>query len=412
MINIRVVAYAPMVTWLSSDDASKRLGVSRTTLYAYVSRGLVRSSPSPGNTHQRRYAAEDVERLRSRSEQRRDPGKTAERALHWGVPVLESSITLIDSDRLYYRGYDACELARTRSVEEVAALLWTGGFDAGLFAGTPLHVVAGGKSAEDLPFVSRAQSMLPLVGARDPLAYDLRPRAVAQTGWRIVNLLTSVAAESAELEESIEETLHKRWTPKMPHAVELLRAALILCADHELNVSSFTARCVASAGSSPYAVVVAGLTAIEGAKHGGMSEKVESMFADLRRTRDVRKALADRRRRHEPIHGFGHRLYAGGDPRAALLMELLAKRFAKSPEVVFARNLAKAGEELTGDKPTIDFALVVLARALKLDRGTALTLFALGRSIGWIGHAIEQYAKDEMIRPRARYVGDGPKTSS
>jgi citrate synthase len=398
-----------MVTWLSSDDASKRLGVSRTTLYAYVSRGLVRSSPSPGNTHQRRYAAEDVERLRSKSEQRRDPGKTAERALHWGVPVLESSITLIEGDHLYYRGYDACELARTRSVEEVAALLWTGSFDIGIFDGTPLHVVAGGKSAEDLPFVSRAQSMLPLVGARDPLAYDLRPRAIAQTGWRIVNLLTSVAAESPELEDSIEETLQKRWIPKMPHAVALLRAALILCADHELNVSSFTARCVASAGSSPYAVVVAGLTAIEGAKHGGMSEKVESMFTDLRRSRDVHKALADRLRRHEPIHGFGHRLYACGDPRAALLMELLTKRLAKSPEVVFAHTLAKAGEQLTGDRPTIDFALVVLARALKLERGAALTLFALGRSIGWIGHAIEQYAKDEMIRPRARYVGDGPK---
>jgi len=398
-----------MVTWLSSDDASKRLGVSRTTLYAYVSRGLVRSAPAPVNAHQRRYAAEDVERLRSRSEQRRDPAKAAEGALHWGVPVLESAITLIDSDRLYYRGYDVCELARTRSVEEVAALLWTGTFDVDVFNSTPLHVVAGGKSVEDLPFVSRAQSMLPLVGARDTQAYDLRPRAVAQTGWRIVNLLTSVAVESAELEDSIEETLQKHWIPKTKHAVELLRAALILCADHELNVSSFTARCVASAGSSPYAVVIAGLTAIEGAKHGGMSEKVEAMFDDLRRARDVRKALADRLRRHEPIHGFGHRLYTDGDPRAALLMELLAKRFAKSPEVVFARSVARAGEELTGDKPTIDFALVVLARTLKLDRGAPLTLFALGRSIGWIGHAIEQYAKNEMIRPRARYVGEQPK---
>jgi len=401
-----------MVTWLSSDDASKRLGISRTTLYAYVSRGLVRSAATPGHPHQRRYAAEDVERLRSRSEHRRDPGKTAERALHWGVPVLESAITLIDGDRLYYRGHDACELARTRSVEEVAALIWTGSFDVDVFASTPLHVVAGGKSVEDLPFVSRAQSMLPLVGARDPLAYDLRPRAVAQCGWRIVNLLTSVAVESAELEDSIEDTLHKRWVPKTPHAVELLRAALILCADHELNVSSFTARCVASAGSSPYAVVVAGLTAIEGAKHGGMSEKVESMFDDLRRARDVRKALADRLRRHEPIHGFGHRLYTNGDPRAELLMTMLAKRFGKSPEVVFARNVAKAGEELTGDKPTIDFALVALARALKLDRGAPLTLFALGRSIGWIGHAIEQYAKDDMIRPRAKYVGPPPSTES
>jgi citrate synthase len=251
--------------------------------------------------------------------------------------------------------------------------------------------------------------MLPLVGARDALAYDLRPRAVAQTGWRIVNLLTSVAVESAELEDSVEETLRKHWIPKTAHAVELLRAALILCADHELNVSSFTARCVASAGSSPYAVVVAGLTAIEGAKHGGMSEKVGAMFDDLRRTRDVNKALADRLRRHEPIHGFGHRLYANGDPRAALLLEMLAKRFAKSPEVAFARNVAKAGEELIGEKPTLDFALVALARTLRLERGASLTLFALGRSIGWIGHAIEQYAKDEMIRPRARYVGEGPR---
>src|SRR6476619_2620213 len=173
-----------MVTWLSSDDASKRLGISRTTLYAYVSRGLVRSAPKPGHPHQRRYAAEDVERLRSRSEHRRDPGKTAEGALHWGVPVLESSITLIDSDRLYYRGFEACDLARTRSVEEVAALLWMGGFEADLFATTVLHVVAGGKSAEGLPFVSRAQSMLPLVAAHDTFAFDLRPRAVAQTGWR------------------------------------------------------------------------------------------------------------------------------------------------------------------------------------------------------------------------------------
>jgi citrate synthase len=400
-----------MVTWLSAKEASNFLSVSRTTLYAYVSRGLVRSSAAPGKSHLRRYAAEDLERLRGRRELRRDPAKTAERALHWGMPVLESAITLIESDRLYYRGHDVCELARNRSIEEVAALLWTGSFGVELFAATQLHVVAGGESAEGLPFISRAQSMLPLVAVHDSLAFDLRPRAVAQTGWRIVNLLTSVAVESSDLEDSVEETLCKRWIPRTAHAAEIVRAALILCADHELNVSSFTARCVASAKSNPYAVVVAGLAAMEGAKHGGMSEKVETMLDELRRTRDIRKALADRLRRGEPIHGFGHRLYTNGDPRAALLLEMLGRRFAKSAELTFARSVAKAGEELTGDKPTIDFALVALARVLKLPRGAALTLFALGRSIGWIGHAIEQYANDEMIRPRAKYVGEGPKIS-
>src|SRR5437763_4443935 len=167
-----------MVTWLSSKDASSRLGVSRATLYAYVSRGLVRSSATPGDPRQRRYAAEDVDALRNRSEERRDPAKIGERALHWGVPVLESAITLIENGRLYYRGHDAAELARTRSVEEVAALIWTGSFE-GDFAVTQLHVVAGTKTAEGLPFASRAQAVLPLVAARDSLAFDLRPKAVA-----------------------------------------------------------------------------------------------------------------------------------------------------------------------------------------------------------------------------------------
>src|SRR5262245_36050853 len=113
-----------MVTWLSSEDASSRLGVSRATLYAYVSRGLVRSEAAPGDPRQRRYAAEDIDGLRSRSEERRDPAKVGERALHWGVPVLESTITLIDQGRLFYRGHDVAELALTRTLEEVAALIW------------------------------------------------------------------------------------------------------------------------------------------------------------------------------------------------------------------------------------------------------------------------------------------------
>ncbi len=397
-----------MVTWLRSEEAASRLGVSRATLYAYVSRGLIRSTAAPGDPRQRRYAAADVEALRGRSEDRRDPAKIGERALHWGIPVLESAITLIENGRLYYRGHDVAELARSRSIEEVAALIWTGGFDPEAFAATQLHVVAGTKTSEGLPFISRAQSVLPLVAARDPLAFDLRPRAVAQSGWRILNLLASIAAESSELEETIEETLHKRWVPRTPHAAELLRAALIVSADHELNVSSFSARCVASAGANPYAVVMAGLAAIEGSKHGGVSARVETMFDELRRARDLRKALGERLRRGEPVVGFGHRLYPAGDPRAKLLMEMLAKRFPKSPELTFARGVARAGEEVTGEKPTVDFALAALARTLKLDRGAPLTLFAIGRSIGWIGHAIEQYARDEIIRPRAKYVGPPP----
>src|SRR5690349_15054319 len=115
--------------WLTAEDAARTLGVSRATLYAYVSRGFVRSQPAPGASRERHYARDDVERLRRRTEERRDPDKAAARALHWGMPILESSIALIDGHALYYRGHDAVGLSRTHSVAEVASLIWTGRFD-------------------------------------------------------------------------------------------------------------------------------------------------------------------------------------------------------------------------------------------------------------------------------------------
>src|SRR5207248_8709743 len=99
--------------WLSASDAARALRVSRATLYAYVSRGFIRSQPAPGSTRERRYARDDVERLRRRTEERRDPDKAAAHALQWGMPILESSIVFIDGTNLYYRGHDAVALSRS-----------------------------------------------------------------------------------------------------------------------------------------------------------------------------------------------------------------------------------------------------------------------------------------------------------
>ena len=110
--------------YLSAVQAAGALRVTRATLYAYASRGLLRSEPIPGQTRERRYYRDDVERLRERKEVRRDPSKAAARGLHWGGPVLESGITLIHDGALYYRGRDAIALARTAAVEDAAAILW------------------------------------------------------------------------------------------------------------------------------------------------------------------------------------------------------------------------------------------------------------------------------------------------
>jgi citrate synthase len=320
------------------------------------------------------------------------------------MPILESSIALIDGHRLYYRGLDAAMLARSRSLEEVAALIWTGGFASTAPAATAEPVTL---PTRRLPFTARAQSMLADAATRDPMAFDVRAPSVALTGSRILRLLTSAAADSDPDGTTVETALARAWKVGA-RGVDVLRAALVLCADHELNVSSFTARCVASAGAHPYAVVIAGLAALEGPKHGGASARVESMLESLRHTRPLRGALAARLRRGESIDGFGHPLYREGDPRARLLLDLVREGYGKSAEYRFVAEFAQAASGATAEHPNIDFALAAVGRVLKLPAGAPLMLFAIGRSVGWIGHAMEQYATGQLIRPRARYVGVPP----
>src|SRR6185436_7876106 len=158
--------------WMSADEAARLLKVSRATLYAYVSRGYVRSQATPGPSRDRLYSRDDVERLRQQTEARRDPDKAAARSLQWGLPVLESSITFIDGTRLYYRGHDAVHLSRSRSVAEVASLIWSGRFD-GAFSPAPPRIATTYRPDKTLPFVPRAQAVLASLSVRDHAAFDL-----------------------------------------------------------------------------------------------------------------------------------------------------------------------------------------------------------------------------------------------
>ena len=109
---------------MTATQAAAELRVTPATLYAYVSRGLLHSEPVAGRPRERRYAREEIARLKARQEARRDPVKAAAQGLHWGGPVLESAITLIHDGALYYRGRDAIALADSATAEAVAALLW------------------------------------------------------------------------------------------------------------------------------------------------------------------------------------------------------------------------------------------------------------------------------------------------
>jgi citrate synthase len=403
-----------MTRYLTSKQVTERLGISAATLYSYVSRGLLRSEAGAEDSRERRYLAEDVEKLIRRKAQRGSPAKGARAALQWGSPVLESALTLIDDERLYYRGHDAVRLARERTFEETAALLWTGdmGDAARLFGQAPEMTAspltsplraergAGGEAS----FPTRVQIALALAGDSDLRAFD--KAALPLTGARILDLLC--AALSAADAGSLAERLAAGWQID-GRAARLLNAALILCADHELNASSFAARVVASTGATLYHVVSAGFAALQGVKHGGNTRLVLAFIREVEAAGDPLLVIRDRLQRGERIPGFGHHLYHA-DPRAAALFELLRADHADQPAFALAEQISAAAAAIIDRAPNIDFALVTLARTLHLPDDAPLALFALGRAAGWIAHAIEQYADDQLIRPRAVYTGASPVT--
>jgi citrate synthase len=395
--------------WLSSKEAARRLGVSSATLYAYVSRGLLRSEGSNGQ-RERRYSADDVTLLKRRRDVGRKAESIAANALDFGTPVLESSLTLIDQGRLYYRGWDAAELARGSSLERVAQVLWQCDerpFDESNLPSMSTALRQAWQAAMSLAPVDRCLLLLPAAARWDHPSWVEDRGAMLATGVRILRLLTAAVTLEPVSALPVHEQLAAAWTVPADKA-PLLRAALVLSADHEFNASTFAARVVASTGANLHGSTIAGLAAINGPRHGGLTRRVSALFDSLKAEADLEEALKQRLADGHDLPGFGHPLYPDGDVRAATLFELLRETVANAPELAVAERIAEAGERLTGRKPNVDFATVTIERALGLPQDSALALFLLGRTVGWIAHALEQAAHGGLIRPRARYTGPRP----
>jgi citrate synthase len=391
---------------IDASEASRRLGVKPATLYAYVSRGLIRSTLKPGSkAHQ--YYAVDIERLkRGRRKGRRSgsPPPSYDRY----APVLDTSLCLIEDGCLYYRGVDAIELAATASLEETAALLWNVDPQA-QFDPAPMPAGFSRQLASVKPNsmpLERATAMMMYIGAEDVGAFDISAPVVARVGQRLMLALTAALTGKPPQRRPIHEQLARAWSLNAAGA-DLVRRCLVLSADHELNPSTYVARCVASTGATLYAAVLAALCSLSGSMHGGHILRVEAMLADLLATADLTESIRGRWRRGERLLGFGHPLYPSGDPRARAILDELRRDLPKARTAPILR-IADAEFELSGRPPLLDYALASTTSLLRLPSGSAQGIFLIGRSAGWIAHAIEQYAARAIIRPRARYVGPLP----
>lgn len=392
-----------MSSYLTAAETAERLGVARATLYAYVSRGLLRAHPGP--THREsRYAQADVEMLAGKRKRGRKPREVAKATLNWGLPVLESAITLIEDGRLYLRGASIEGLAQASSVEDVAARLWQCAQSVAFGPAAPTSPAVLAPVQTHMARQRPEESLLPLftLASEDaPTAqWQAAPERLAEGCGALVRLLAACLLGTAPSAEPIHRQCARAWQLDGEGA-DLVRMALVLCADHELNASSFTARCVASTGASLRAAVVGGLAALTGARHGAATARVEALWDELG---DSSPAAGMRQRlaRGDALPGFGHHLYPEGDVRARLLLaRILPQRPAWAPWIGDA-------QALVGQPPSLDFALVAVRRHLGLPQGAAFGLFALGRSLGWIAHALEQRSGDGLIRPRAAYTGPRP----
>lgn len=406
----------PESLYLSAKQAAAELGVSLATLYAYVSRDLIRSEPMP-DSRAKRYRAEDVRKLKERrTSQTSSPAQTGDPRTTMnfgGVPVLDSAITLISDGRLYYRGADATVLAESSSLEQVSTLLW-GCRDVQPFTQdnvptpTPMMERLSAEVAQ-LPPIARCLTLLPAAATTDPSIYNRTERGLASTGAKLTRLVASVIAGVPPSAAPVHEVLAKAMTMGDRRAAHVIRAALVLCADHELNASAFTARCVAGTGSTLYASVQAGICAAEGPRHGGFTSRVESFLTDMAHRQDLEDAVLMRLRHGDPVPGFGHPLYPDGDPRAAKLISIMEAAYGDDPAFLRSKRIMQVMTDAGGVAPSIDFAIGAMSATLRMLPGAGLAVFVMGRTAGWIGHAIEQHRSGQMIRPRARYTGDVPR---
>lgn len=340
--------------------------------------------------------------MAKRTNGRRKVETVAAQAIEWGDPVLPSAISTVVDGRLWYRGQDAVVLSRTASLEDIAALLWecptvprlssatevnpavhcVSGFGGGLRSG--LFALAE-RSANDLPSIGRA---LPV----------LREEA---TSVLVTLNAAMLGTDASNGDCTLSEQISRVWARS--DAEDVIRRALVLLADHELNASTFAARVTISTGASLAAGMLAGLVSLTGPLHGGASLSLNALIKSTEHLgieAAVRQSLAQGR----TLPGFGHPLYPDGDVRAAALLEVLPSNEAYT-------QLMDYVERTVGERPNIDFALAVIAATFDLPVEAPFMLFALGRCVGWLAHALEQIGARQLIRPRARYVGIVPQVS-
>lgn len=418
---------------LTTAQTAARLGVKPQTLYAYVSRGVLTSERGDtGST----FDALEVEALADArgARARRAAAGSAAAATEPSEPsdagrplmVIDSPITLLHGDDLYFRGRRATELARGTGFERAVELLWDTGLEVPETAvRTEAHfapdrqVMSRARAAGDLlgpsaRLLDRLALTVQIAASYDPLRDDLARDAVHSSARRLIAEMVAVLplrGDPAHPEAPLARHLWSRLSEQEPTPgdVALLDSLLVLSMDHDLATSTMAARVAASGRANPYAALSAALGAVDSTHHGSASAAAVELLRESLDSGQPEKALASRIRAGRLLPGFGHLVYRERDPRAVFAFEAMGRLPRYRVATAGAARLTAIVRSRLPRPANVDLALATFVVGAGLPDDAGQVIFAVARTAGWIAHIVDEYDQPPVrMRPESRYTGPVP----
>jgi citrate synthase/2-methylcitrate synthase len=352
-----------------------------------------------------------------------------------GVVVDTTAVSKVnpDTNSLLYRGYPVQELAKNRSFEEVAYLLWYGELP------TPVQLAEFEnferqhraldddvkRVIDELPLTAHpmdvVRTAVSVIGASDPETPDMRRDENLDKAKRLFAKLPAIVAYTQRRlhgDDVVPPRDDLGYSANFLHmtfgevpdlvVVSAFDVSMILYAEHSFNASTFTARVVTSTLADIYSAVVAAIGALKGPLHGGANEAVMHVFDEIG-TADkaagwLEKALAEKRK----IMGFGHRVYKSGDSRVPTMktaLDTLIQEYDRPDLLALYDALEGAMDAAKGIKPNLDYPSGPAYHLIGFDTEIFTPLFVASRVTGWTAHVIEQLESNALIRPLSEYIG-------
>ncbi|ESQ74838.1 citrate/2-methylcitrate synthase [Asticcacaulis sp. AC402] len=398
--------------WISRAEALKRLEVKPQTLYAYVSRQRIAAKSDPAHPRKSLYALDDIERL-----SRRAPGRIPMRAgpagpapaydalppgltggtVTRGEAAIDTEISITVEGRHYYRGRDSINLAVTENFETVAALLWQSRNPNpfGPLKPRPDVNFPGGPRTRVLSMLSRR--------LEEEAMTDIHPeRDLGNEAASLLNEMVDAVTNGGP-RLFFHQRLARAWKVYDNKDTDLLRRALVLSADTSLDEATLAVR-VSAATLGPLAIpLIAGFGTMSSPKLGGKISRAESYVTQVRRTGNPLALAKSLLERGLELPGF-ERDYSSSEPARAKALIDAAPQLGEDLKTVL-----RVGEDLTGHPVGMSLALALIGRHLDLPREAPVTLYGIGRSAGWLAHAIEQMQSGGTPKARLRYIGPHPQ---